>query len=102
MAKTALKNKDDITLAEMDEAGLPLLEKGCAVACGLTNCLLTGIGAMISSCCDKRGGFRCKTFTYGFLQLLLAITIIGWCWAISFGCAMIFVAYDEDIAYELE
>ena len=59
---------------------------GLAYFCLCLNIFLPGFGTMVNSCA---GFFSAAGFCYGLLQLLLAVTLVGWVWSIVYGCEIV-------------
>jgi len=55
-----------------------------AYFCLCLNIFLPGFGTMLNSCAGG-AGFSGLGFIYGLLQLLFAVTLIGWIWSIFYG-----------------
>ena len=70
----------------MNDKYFPKLSKTQALICLILNCIpfTSGIGTMVSACCDTRGS-TCVIIFLGLAQLALTFLIVGWIWSIVHG-----------------
>ena len=74
------------------------LEKNLALMCFIFNCLLPGVGSVISSFAGKNG-FNIYACLFGVGQMLTCWLIVGWIWSIYHGFKLYELAKAEDSSY---
>mmetsp|Transcript_7866 Transcript_7866/g.7349 ORF Transcript_7866/g.7349 Transcript_7866/m.7349 type:complete len:92 (+) Transcript_7866:32-307(+) len=68
-----------------------------ALICLILNILWPGLGTMINACYgDHVGAGIC----YGLLQMLTCILLVGWIWAIVYGCKILDKSKQEATDYQ--
>ena len=65
----------------------PIVPPEVAIVVLVLNIVAPGIGTYVAAYYDP-SGCNCKTVTFGVLQQLLVIVIVGWVWAILQGLAI--------------
>ena len=65
----------------------PICPPDVALVVLILNIVSPGIGSIVSAYYDP-SGCNCKTVTFGILQMLLTIVIVGWVWSILMGLAI--------------
>ena len=88
--------KDNDKIRTVGGRVIPKLNPTLAIGLLIVNIFFPGLGTMIVGCVSSQKDVCGGWFCIGFLQMIFALCIFGWVWAIISACAIVSVANDPD------